>query len=135
MNKKKANVTGQLTEITVMQKLVELGWHVARPFSDACYVDLLVLDEYYNAYKLQVKTAYPTNTGFRLKFTKPSSKETYNSYEVDYFATVFNDKLYMVPFSVVNNRKSCCFHLAYLNDPKLYAKTYEFMSVSEKQPC
>ena len=132
MLKKQVNITGQLTEIAVMQKLVELGWHVARPFSDACYVDLLVLDKFYNTYKIQVKTAYPTSTGFRLKFTKPSTKKTYNSYEVDYFATVYKDILYMVPFSVVNNRKSCCFHLAYRDNLKVFAKTFEFSAAQEQ---
>lgn len=124
-----SNITGQLTEIQVMQELVKLGWHVARPFSDACHVDLLVLDNYYNPYKIQVKTAYPTKKGFRLKLTKSSNREVYKSYEVDYFATIFENKLYMVPFSVVNNRKSCSFSLNSLG--RLDAEVFEFPTMSE----
>ena len=128
--KRRPNITGELTELYVMSALTELGWHVCRPVSDYCHIDIVGIDDKYNMYKIQVKTAKKTNKGFKLTLTKPSNNEAYEAYEVDYFATVFEGKLYMVPFSVVNNKKSCSFKLGESED--FSASTFEFPSFDEK---
>jgi hypothetical protein len=98
------NIKGATTELKVAVALTALGWHVCRPITDYCHVDFVGIDTDYKTHKIQVKSPKATATGFSLALSKPSTKEQYKAHEVDYFATVFEDKLYLIPFKSATKR-------------------------------
>ena len=103
---------GALTELQTLTYLFELGYQVSIPFGDNARYDL-VLDVNNKLYKIQVKSASLTqNEGVykidcsRMRVNRGENvRKHYTSEEVDYFATMINNKCYLIPQSEVSDSK------------------------------
>lgn len=103
---------GALTELQVLTYLFGLGYQVSIPFGDNARYDL-VLDIDNKLYKIQVKSASKTpNEGVykidcsRMRVNRGENvRKHYSSEEVDFFATMINEKCYLIPQSEVSDSK------------------------------
>lgn len=103
---------GIVTEMQVATYLLSLGYNVSQPFSQDSKYDLIV-DVDGKLLRLQVKTsrlASPTSITFNCRSTTTNVKNCksrrYSDTEVDYFATYWNGKAYLVPISECSTQKS-----------------------------
>ena len=103
---------GIVTEMQVATYLLSLGYNVSQPFSQDSKYDLIV-DVDGKLLRLQVKTsrlASPTSITFNCRSTTTNVKNCksrrYSDAEVDYFATYWNGKAYLVPISECSTQKS-----------------------------
>lgn len=103
---------GIVTEMQVATYLLSLGYNVSQPFSQDSKYDLIV-DVDGKLLRLQVKTsrlASPTSITFNCRSTTTNVKNwksrRYSDTEVDYFATYWNGKAYLVPISECSTQKS-----------------------------
>ena len=92
--------------------LLSLGYNVSQPFSQDSKYDLIV-DVDGKLLRLQVKTsrlASPTSITFNCRSTTTNVKNCksrrYSDTEVDYFATYWNGKAYLIPISECSTQKS-----------------------------
>ena len=114
-NKMNSIKKGNITEIKVQLELVKRGYHVFTPITDGCDVDL-IFNKNGKACKVQVKKSKSTATGFSFEARKSTSssrvrKKRYSRDEIDFFATIFNDQLYLVPIEDVGNRANVLLRL------------------------
>ena len=103
---------GIVTEMQVATYLLSLGYNVSQPFSQDSKYDLIV-DANNKLLRLQVKTsrlASPTSITFNCRSTTTNVKNCksrrYSDTEIDYFATYWNGKAYLVPVSECSTQKS-----------------------------
>ena len=88
---KKPKVTGEISEINVLARLVTLGFVCSKPFGDNAPYDLIV-DTGHKLVKLQVKTTWHRDDAITIKFSRVriNTKKNYTKFyalsEVDYFA-------------------------------------------------
>lgn len=96
---------GLITELQVQLKLVQKGLDIYIPVSYDSRCDLIV-NVLNKLYKIQVKTSRLTETGTGITFNTYSSrmnhtdgnfKQKYSVEEVDFFATIYKDELYLIP--------------------------------------
>ena len=102
---------GITTEIYVAAYLLSLGYNVSQPLCQDSKYDLIV-DVNGKLLRLQVKTARITDKNsitFNCRSTtKNSSTHKSRSYgvdEIDYFATYWNHKVYLVPVGQCSSEK------------------------------
>lgn len=97
---------GNQTEINCIAAFINLGYMVSTPVGQHERYDFIA-DVEGQLFKIQCKTARSINDGscleieIRSTVLKKEGKiihKTYNDYEVDYFATFYNGKCYLVPF-------------------------------------
>jgi hypothetical protein len=103
---------GITTEIYVAAYLLELGYNVSQPLCQDSKYDLIV-DVNNKLLRLQVKTARqnnPKSITFNCRSTTKNSvthkSRTYTSDEIDYFATYWNHKVYLVPVGQCSSEKT-----------------------------
>lgn len=111
MNKNK--VIGSITELKIMTAFIELGYNVSTPYGDCEHYDFIA-DINGRLIRVQCKTATTYDNGrsididFRKK-TYTSKGETinflYDPNEIDFVATYFNNKAYLVPTSEIRSKK------------------------------
>lgn len=134
INYKKTVERGNITELQVQLEFLKKGYTIFAPVNDGCSVDLVL--KTVDGYKgVQIKTASPTSTGFRILLysTKPNTdgsytKKRYSEHDISFFATVFNDKAYLIPITDVLGMGSVTlrFDDTYKNQNATFlAKTYE----------
>lgn len=99
---------GNLTELQCLTKFVELGYEVSVPWGENSRYDLIV-DTGKELLRIQVKTAKlvrgteenPEVIEFATCSTRynagGSQRVYYSKDEIDYFATFFQNKVYLVP--------------------------------------
>ena len=95
---------GNITEVSVMLEFLKLGYNVLVPYGDCERYDFVV-DIKGNFYKIQSKTASTEDDGASFKFSCRSSNRkdgaiihhNYTKEEIDFFSTVFNSQVYLVP--------------------------------------
>ena len=95
---------GITTELFVASYLLSLGYNVSQPFCQDSKYDL-ILDVNNKLLRLQVKTSrlgkMGTSINFNCRSTTKNShsnkSRSYNKEEIDYFATYWNNKVYLVP--------------------------------------
>lgn len=99
---------GNLTELQCLTKFVELGYEVSVPWGENSRYDLIV-DTGKELLRIQVKTAKlvkgteekPEVIEFATCSTRynagGSQRVYYSKDEIDYFATFFQNKIYLVP--------------------------------------
>lgn len=96
---------GNITELEVLTYATKLGLQVSIPFGDRERYDQ-IWDVKGKLLKIQVKTSSPLDEGVTaIKFscrssTKVKGKIQYSRYtkeEIDFFATIWNGKCYLVP--------------------------------------
>ena len=104
---------GNITELSVALAFQKLNIPVAIPFGDCERYDLIV--EINNKlYKIQCKTSsYYRGDSSKISFNCRSTStkqgqtihKSYSENEIDFFATVFNDKCYLVPVGETSSEK------------------------------
>lgn len=102
------NMTGLLTEMQVQQEFIKRGFGVSVPLNPSERYDLIV-DAFGGLFKVQVKTAIDLKSedGFMIYTASVHKKhgvwgrKYYDENEVDLFATVHNDTVYVIPYSDV----------------------------------
>lgn len=104
------NQKGKITELKVLLKATELGIDVSIPYGDKSRYDQ-IWDINNKLYRIQIKTAhYKDNKKLAIQFNCYSSSNgkrfLYNKNQIDYFCTVWNDKVYLVPVEQCSSEKT-----------------------------
>ena len=103
---------GNITEVKCMLSFMEIGYNVLTPYGDCERYDFVV-DVNNKFYRIQVKTAKVEKDNSKLSFSTSSSNRkagkcialTYTEDEIDYFATIYNEKCYLVPIQEVTAKR------------------------------
>ena len=104
---------GQIIELKVQEEFLRYGFDISIPTYNSARYDLIV-DTGIEILKIQTKKAIQNS---ELSFTfscttqnnMKSSNHSHHKYtkdEIDYFATVWNDKVYLVPVDETSNQKT-----------------------------
>ena len=101
---------GILTELQCITAFSELGYHISIPYGENLRYDFVV-DINKKLYKIQVKTSSLKENSY-LEFatstshtnTKGTLNLSYSSEDVDFFATIYENQCYLIPFSVCGKR-------------------------------
>ena len=105
---------GNITEMECILAFMKAGYKVSIPYGEDCRYDLIV-DINNCLYRIQCKTSHAlTNPedGFRFKTrsivitTHGAKTNEYSSEDIDYFATVYEGKCYLVPVGECGNEKT-----------------------------
>ena len=133
---------GNITELEVLTYITKLGYQVSIPFGDRERYDQ-IWDIKGRLYKVQVKTSKAIDSDVStISFSCRSSTRSggkivhsrYTSDEIDFFATMWDGKCYLVPVSECSNSKKLRF-TAPLNNQTQYvslASNYEVEGVLER---
>lgn len=107
MNKNKS--IGNVTELKVQTAFTELGYNFSTPFGDCERYDFIA-DVKGLLLRIQCKTSISYDDGnsfdidFRIK-NHHTKQKMYTSEDIDYFATFFKDKCYLLPINECNSKK------------------------------
>lgn len=119
MKKLNPNVKGTLGEIAVCKELIKLGYEVFVEFGNNSKIDLIILDENYKTYKLQIKSTESKNETVEVYSVKNCLNPKYNSKysvnQIDIFAVYIIDKdfiFYVNSKELLKNDKSSKFRLS-----------------------
>ena len=100
---------GQICELMVLQKLLELGYTVFKDVDAMSRIDFLVRCEGDIFCKIQVKKSYVDHVGskcLRLTSWRSNGKlRTYTADDVDFFIAVHNRSFYIIPYSATIGRR------------------------------
>ena len=116
----------------------ELGHKVSIPYGENCRYDF-ILDVNGTLLKIQVKTSKFVSEDcfeFSTRSTRVNAKgnysQTYTKDEIDYFATYWENNVYVVPVEETSSKKTLRFE-ASLNQPNIsWAENYTFERVFEE---
>lgn len=127
---------GIVTELQVATYLLQAGYNVSQPFSQDSKYDLIV-DVNGKLLRLQVKTARLASNNsitFNCRSTTTNVRNCqsrrYSKNDIDYFATYWDNKAYLVPVSECSTQKSLHFNETDRKD-WCYMKDYEARKVLE----
>lgn len=103
---------GNITELECMLAFVKLGYNVLTPYGDCERYDFVV-DINDKLYKIQSKTSSSDDDGASFKFSCRSCNRkdgaiihhTYTKEEIDYFVTIFNGTVYLIPVEECGGEK------------------------------
>lgn len=113
MEKLNSKKIGNTTEIKCMSSFIELGYNVLIPFGDCERYDF-VADVNGKFIRIQCKTSKQEgNTNSSFGFSCRSSyrknghtiNRKYNDKEIDYFATFYENKCYLIPVELCGSYK------------------------------
>lgn len=107
---------GNITEMEAMLAFLKLGYNVLTPYGDCERYDF-VADINGKFYKIQCKTSHSFGELEGIEFSCRSShraegkciNERYSANDVDFFATTFNGKCYLIPFDECGSSKKLRF--------------------------
>ena len=118
-------IKGNLTEMECMAAFMELGFGVSIPFGEDSRYDFIA-DVNDKLYKIQCKTVRQSGSN-----TTNWSRTKYEPNEVDFFATSYNKKCYLVPLNECSNEKTLRIRLPKNNQTKgiSFLKDYELSEV------
>ena len=110
------NTKGNLTELRLLSRVTELGHTVSIPFGNKDRYDQ-IWDVNGKLLKVQIKTCRwkdDRHTGiiFNCYSVCNKKKHFYTKNDVDYFATSWGDKCYVVPVEQCSQEKTLWFELA-----------------------
>lgn len=113
MECKDSKLKGNITELQVMTYITNIGYQVSVPFGDRERYDQ-IWDINGGLYKVQVKTASLGKQENTIKFSCRSScrkngkchNANYKKCEIDFFATFWENKCYVVPIEETSNVKT-----------------------------
>lgn len=102
---------GNITEVEVMLAFLRQGYNVLTPYGDCERYDFVV-DINNHFYKIQVKTAKEEDDGAKISFNTASTHysegkcihDTYTKEEIDFFATFYQGKSYLIPVNECGKR-------------------------------
>ena len=100
---------GNITEIKVILAFIEQGFNVLSPYGDCERYDFVV-EINSKFYKIQVKTSHLEDG--RINFSTASTHysngkcihDTYTKKEIDYFATTYENQVYLIPVEECGGR-------------------------------
>ena len=101
---------GNITELEVLTYITKLGYQVSIPFGDRERYDQ-IWDINGKLLRVQVKTSHSTDNAIKFSCRSSHRKEgkcinsKYTSDEIDYFATFWNGKCYLVPVEETSTEK------------------------------
>ena len=108
-------IKGQIIELKVQEELLRYGFDISIPNYNASKYDLIA-DTGKELLKIQVKKAIGTsNSSFGFKCTthnvrsSTKAKHKYTADEIDYFATVWENKVYLIPVDETSMYKTIRF--------------------------
>jgi len=108
-------IKGQIIELKVQEELLRYGFDISIPSYNASKYDLIA-DTGTELLKIQVKKSISnSNSSFTFQCTSQNvksstkAKHKYTKDEVDYFATVWKDKVYLIPIDETSNQKTIQF--------------------------
>ena len=95
---------GNITEMQVMLKFLQLGYNVLTPYGDCERYDF-VADINKKFYRIQVKTSKLSEDKTKFTFQTASTHysdgkcvhSTYTKEDIDFFATVNDNEVYLIP--------------------------------------
>jgi hypothetical protein len=123
------NTLGKITEIEVMSYITKKGYSVSIPFGDKDRYDQ-IWDINGKLYRIQVKTShlYSKNTGKAIEFSTTGNSNgrvtSYTKKDIDYFATIWEGQVYLVPVEETSSKKVLRFEST-VNQPNIsWAKNY-----------
>lgn len=111
MNELNSHFKGEITEQQVAIEFLKLGYLVSKPLVQSSRYDFIV-DIKHRLYKIQVKTStlkedayieFATSTSHTN--TKGTLNLTYSADDVDFFATMHENKCYLIPYEVCGKRQ------------------------------
>lgn len=138
------NIKGLLTEMTVQQEFIKRGFGVSIPLNPSERYDM-ILDAFGGLFKVQIKTSsdIKSGDGFMIwtqsvhKINGKWDHKRYYPNEVDLFATVHDDKVYVIPYSDIGKQSQLTLrtdshrtNLSNLN--RHYAEDYELDNVIDR---
>lgn len=125
---------GNITEVESMLACLKAGYNVLTPYGDCERYDFVV-EVNKNFYKIQCKTSSSKDDGLSIEFSCRSShrvegkcvNERYSSNDIDFFATTYNGKCYLIPVKECGSAKKLRFQPPLNNQTKgvSFAKDYE----------
>lgn len=108
-------IKGQIIELKVQEQLLRYGFDISIPSYNASKYDLIA-DTGKELLKIQVKKSISTsNSSFSFGCTTQNvksstkAKHKYTNDEIDYFATAWKDKIYLVPVDETSTQKTIKF--------------------------
>lgn len=108
-------IKGQIIELKVQEELLRYGFDISIPSYNASKYDLIA-DTGLELLKIQVKKSISNSfTSFTFSCTTQNvksstkAKHKYTKEEIDYFATVWKDKVYLVPVDETSTQKTIQF--------------------------
>lgn len=110
-NTMNSKTIGNITEIETLLAFAKMGFTVLQPYGDNARYDLVVEKHDGTFVRIQCKTSKSKDDGASFAFSGRSThyrdgicvSHTYTKKEIDYFATAFNGKCYLVPVEECNN--------------------------------
>ena len=108
------NQKGLITEMEVMLHFIKLGYAVSYPLNQDSRYDC-ILDVNGKLYKIQIKTSHlSTKSQNSIEFKTRSitttvghyKESTYDIDEIDYFATAWDNQIYLVPVNQCSSSKT-----------------------------
>ena len=102
---------GNITEVQVMLGFLQLGYNVLTPYGDCERYDF-VADVNGKFVKIQVKSSKVSDDGTKFSFNTASTHysdgkcvhHSYSKEDIDYFATVYNNQIYLIPVEECSSR-------------------------------
>ena len=102
---------GNVTEVQVMLGFLQLGYNVLTPYGDCERYDF-VADVNGKFVKIQVKSSKVSDDGTKFSFNTASTHysdgkcvhHSYSKEDIDYFATVYNNQVYLIPVEECSSR-------------------------------
>ena len=133
------NQKGLITELTVMLELIKLGYEVSQPLNADSRYDCIV-DTGNKLLRIQIKTSHLSKkTENSIQFscrsvtvsaTEGIKSKRYSSDCVDYFATSWENKIYLIPVNECSTEKTI--HLQKKGDKPVKNWTYAEDYLAEK---
>lgn len=107
---------GSVTELRCIASFIECGYSVSIPYGENCKYDFVV-DINGRFIRVQTKTCRSADDGSTISFSCESTRvnchnityATYTSSDIDYFATYWDNRCYIVPVSECNVHKTLRF--------------------------
>ena len=100
------NIKGLKNELYCQYFFTSIGYNVSVPLGEDCKYDLIV-DFGGHLTRIQVKTCREEKSGIifsisssSLKAGGKSVKRSYTKNDIDYFATVYNEQVYLIPIEI-----------------------------------
>ena len=93
---------GEITEQQVVLEFLKLGILVSKPLVQSSRYDFVV-DINNNLYKIQVKTGTFKENSY-LEFATSTLNISYSANDVDFFATIYEDQCYLIPYELCGKR-------------------------------
>lgn len=111
------NTIGKITEIKVLEKVIELGYSVSVPFGDKDRYDQ-IWDINGKLFRIQIKTSRwknedckAINFSCKTSYSRASGvrQHKYTKDDIDFFATYWNEKVYVIPVEECSTDKTLWF--------------------------